>query len=226
MGTATVHPAVIQPRTNNRTTESPATRMPMMTKVIALAGRPPVMVSYQEYQWDYRNRLTKVTQRECASPASCGRWNTNMDALNRLVHRTETPMEESPVEQFWHMMKASMRCLSSMVKDEVTHRYLWSGAVDQLLADEQVTSTSTGGNVLWPLADHLGTLRDIADYNEGNSTTRSTDQPRTYNAFGKLVSETNAAVDLIYGFTGKQLDEVIGLQHKLFAGMTQGLGNG
>jgi RHS repeat-associated protein len=32
---------------------------------------------------------------------------------------------------------------------------------------------------------------------------------------GKLISETNTAVDLIYGFTGKQLDEATELQHNL-----------
>ncbi len=77
------------------------------------------------------------------------------DPLNRLVHRTETPMEESPVEQFWAYDEGINSVLQFDGDGEVTHRYLWSGAVDQLLADEQVTSTSSGGNVLWPLADHL-----------------------------------------------------------------------
>ena len=33
---------------------------------------------------------------------------------------------------------------------------------------------------------------------------------------GKLTGETNAAVDLIFGYTGKQLDDATGLQHNLF----------
>ena len=65
------------------------------------------------------------------------------------------------------------------------------------------------------LADHLGTIRDIANFNESTSATSVTNH-RTYNSFGKLVSETNAAVDLIFGYTGKQLDDATGLQHNLF----------
>ena len=98
---------------------------------------------------------------------------------------------------------------------DLSHRYLWSNQVDGLLADEQVTSPSTGGNTLWGLGDHLGTLRDIADLNESSGVTSVTNH-RTYNAFGKLTAETNAAVDLLFGYTGKQLDDVTGLQHNLF----------
>ncbi len=62
--------------------------------------------------------------------------------MNRLVHRTETPMEESPVEQFWAYDEGINAVLQFDGDGEVTHRYLWSGAVDQLLrrraSDEQV----------------------------------------------------------------------------------------
>ncbi len=98
---------------------------------------------------------------------------------------------------------------------DVSHRYLWSNSVDELLAAEDVTTVSSGGNVLWPLGDHLGTLRDIADFNETTPGTSITNH-RKYSTFGELVSESNAAVDLIYGFTGKQFDELTGLQHNLF----------
>ena len=78
-----------------------------------------------------------------------------------------------------------------------------------------MTSLSTGGNTLWGLGDHLGSLRDIADLNEGTGVTSVTNH-RTYNAFGKLTAETNSAVDMLFGFTGKQLDDATGLQHNLF----------
>ena len=47
---------------------------------------------------------------------------------------------------------------------------------------------------------------------------------RTYNSYGKLVSETNTAVDLIFGYTGKQLDDATGLQHNLFRWYDSNLG--
>jgi RHS repeat-associated protein len=92
----------------------------------------------------------------------------------------------------------------------LSHRYLWSNQVDQLLADEAVS----GGNVLWPLANHLGTIPDIADYNESTGITAIANH-RVWDTFGKLISETAPTVDLLYGYTGKQYDEATGLQHNL-----------
>ncbi|MEO8272269.1 MAG: hypothetical protein ABI557_21350, partial [Aureliella sp.] len=80
-----------------------------------------------------------------------------------------------------------------------THRYLWAEQVDQLLADQRITSPSVAGNTLWGLADNLGTLRDIADFKESISVTTVTNH-RTVNANGKLIAETNAAVDLLFAF--------------------------
>ena len=91
-------------------------------------------------------------------------------------------------------------------KDDVSHRYLWGPINDQLFADEQVTTTSSDGNTLWALADHLGTIRDIADYDAGSSTFSITNH-RVYDTFGKLESETGSSVDLMFGYTGKQFDE-------------------
>jgi RHS repeat-associated protein len=104
--------------------------------------------------------------------------------------------------------------LDGTTKDDVSHRYLWGAAVDQLLADEQVTSTSSDGNTLWPLADHLGTIRDIADYDGGTPAFAITNH-RVYDSFGRLESETNSAVDLVFGFTGKFRDADTGLNNYL-----------
>ena len=52
----------------------------------------------------------------------------------------------------------------------------------------------------------------MADLNEGSGTTTVTNH-RFYDTFGILKSETNAAVDLIFGFTAKLFDDVTGQQH-------------
>ena len=82
------------------------------------------------------------------------------------------------------------------------------------LADEQVSSVSSAGNVLWPLSDHLGTIRDTADYDEGDPDFEITNH-RVYDSFGRLESETNSAVDLSFGFTGKYTDDATGHTHHL-----------
>jgi hypothetical protein len=54
----------------------------------------------------------------------------------------------------------------------LSHRYFWNpAAVDQLLADETVTSLSSAGSVVYPLADHLGTIRDLATHDSTTHTT-------------------------------------------------------
>ena len=40
---------------------------------------------------------------------------------------------------------------------DIANRYLWGPAVDQILADEQISARVGDGRVFWPLADHQGT---------------------------------------------------------------------
>jgi RHS repeat-associated protein len=75
-------------------------------------------------------------------------------------------------------------------------RVLHGEAVDQVLAQEDVTTLSTPG-----------TVRDVVN---------SQGQVRNhlvYDAFGKVVSETNAAVDFLFGYTGRERDEETGLHY-------------
>jgi RHS repeat-associated protein len=117
----------------------------------------------------------------------------------------------------------------------LSHRYFWGPAVDQLLADEQLTLRSSGegqgngnrhydltqpGDVVWPLSDNLGTVRDLAVYDAAADQTNVVNH-RVYDAYGKLLSETNpqtntpAAVDCLFAFTGKILDKNTGLQNNV-----------
>jgi len=84
-------------------------------------------------------------------------------------------------------------------------RYLYGAAVDQLLAQEDVTeSISSADRVLWPLTDHLQTVRDLID----NSATLS--EHYEYNSFGHLASGDSSLTR--YLFTSRELDPATGLQ--------------
>ena len=82
----------------------------------------------------------------------------------------------------------------NLAATDLSHRYLWGPAVDQLLADEQLCPLSAGEgqgegstcarHVVWPLTDNQGTVRDLAVYNSGNDTTVA--NHRVYNAYGEL----------------------------------------
>jgi RHS repeat-associated protein len=87
---------------------------------------------------------------------------------------------------------------------------LWGAIVDQLFADEQITNPLLEGNTIWPLGDHLGTLRDLADF---DGTSFAISNHRVYDSFGKLTSETNSAVDTFFAYTGKYFDRITGLSN-------------
>lgn len=97
---------------------------------------------------------------------------------------------------------------------DLSHRYLWGAAVDQLLADEQVDSLQTAGDVVWPLVGHLNTVRNLATYDSNTDTTTIANH-RVYDAYGNVKSQTNSAVDCVFGYTGRQFDNDTGLQNNL-----------
>jgi RHS repeat-associated protein len=89
---------------------------------------------------------------------------------------------------------------------DLTHRYLHGPVIDQILADEEVTSLNQAGTMRWPLADNLGTVRDLVD------SSATVLNHLKYDAYGKVTSESNAAVDFLFAFTGRERDEETGLQ--------------
>lgn len=96
--------------------------------------------------------------------------------------------------------------------DDLTDRFMYGPNVDQVLAGEEVTGTSAAGDVLWALTDHLGTVRDLAEYDSGTDTTTIVNH-LAYDAFGNVTSETNSAVDFLFGFTGRERDGESDLQY-------------
>ena len=67
-----------------------------------------------------------------------------------------------------------------------SRRFQHGPLVDQVFADED-----SGGNVLWLLSDHQGSIRDVADYDETTDTT-SVVEHRTFSSFRDSTSLTRA----------------------------------
>jgi len=59
--------------------------------------------------------------------------------------------------------------------------------------------------VAWLLADHLGTIRDVAEYDLGTDTTTVVNHLR-YGAFGAIVSQSSSSFEPRYTFTGREWD--------------------
>jgi RHS repeat-associated protein len=82
-----------------------------------------------------------------------------------------------------------------------THRYLYGPGIDQILADETLTSVN------WALADNQSTVRDVID-SQGQVLNHL-----IYDSYGQVTSETNPNFDFRYGYTGRERDKETGLNY-------------
>ena len=74
---------------------------------------------------------------------------------------------------------------------QVSNRYLHGPALDMVLADEQLDpSTGALDHVYWLLGDNLGTVRDMAEYDDQSGITAIANHIQ-YDAFGGITSQTN-----------------------------------
>jgi len=165
------------------------------------------------YEWDHRNRLTKVTQKDSMG-AVVATTDNSYDVYNRWIRRTvdaDGAGSGSAVDSFFAYDGTQIVLqFDGAAANDIDHRYLWGPMVDQLLTDQDVTNLSSTGSNLWPLGDHQNTLRDLATYNSGSDTT-SVANHREYNGFGVLTGETTSAVDELFGFMGRAFDDSTGL---------------
>ncbi len=97
----------------------------------------------------------------------------------------------------------------NLTAGDLVHRYLWDPQqVDQLLADEQVSSLSSPGQVVWPLLNDQNSVTDLAIYEAGITAIAN---HRVYNAYGNLTSWMGS-VGCAFGYTGKYSDPLTRLQ--------------
>jgi RHS repeat-associated protein len=82
-----------------------------------------------------------------------------------------------------------------------TFHYLYGLNIDQVLAQDSTTG------MVWALADRLGSIDTLTD-GEGVVVDK-----RTFDSFGRVLSETNPSVQFRYGYTGRELDLESGLDY-------------
>jgi RHS repeat-associated protein len=175
------------------------------------------------YIWDHRNRLIAVVEKDDQENV-LSTVEFQYDVHNRRVAKivdADGPGGSDPASTFfsWESDQIVL-AFAGDEADDLSHRYLYGPLVDQVLADDQLTSLpGTGrqaedwaGPVLWPLADHLGTLRDLAAYDAGQQATAIANH-RTFDSFGNITVESNSFVDLIFAFTGRERDNETDLQY-------------
>jgi RHS repeat-associated protein len=132
------------------------------------------------------------------------------DVLDRRIEKSDTPAV-GPAYTERYVYDGEHLALK-FGASSLANRYLHGPVIDQILADEQVSSLSSPGDVLWSLVDHLGTVRDLAEYDSGTGNTVIVNHI-SYDAYGGSRAETNAAVDHLFGYTGREWDAEADLQY-------------
>ncbi|MCC6123338.1 MAG: RHS repeat-associated core domain-containing protein [Pirellulales bacterium] len=172
------------------------------------------------YEWDYRNRLTKVPFLSRASTQIA--WENAdtdkvvdyaYDVFNRLIHKEAEDFDLATVNQEAYVYDGQHVALKfargdgdDMAASDLAARYLYGPAVDMVMAEE-ATSGATSGNVLWMLADNQGTIRDVAIYDD-QADEASVVNHLTYGAFGNLTENDlrDPDFDPTFSYTGRQFD--------------------
>src|SRR5204862_7613960 len=104
----------------------------------------------------------------------------------------------------------------SVPESNLSHRYVWGEVVDQLFADEQVTSLSSAGSTYWMMTDGQGSITDVLDSNGKLRIHRIFDaygnvvDERHYNTSGSLVWSGIGYINEPFGWTGKWRDSFTG----------------
>jgi RHS repeat-associated protein len=168
------------------------------------------------YAWDHRNRLIGVTEFDDEENI-LSEVKHEYDLFNRWIHRSvdpDGPGGAPAVDTYFSWFEGQLTLqFEGTTASDLGQRYFWNpAAVDQILASEDVSSLASPGEVLYPLTDHLGTTRDLAEYDVVEEETTIASH-RVFDSFGVLISETSSAITILIGFTGRPLDESTGLQN-------------
>ena len=158
--------------------------------------------AYREFTWDYRNRLTAVVDKTAAN-VETQRVEFTYDAFNRRVTKSvdTTPLDavDAAITSFVYDGQDVLLDFldpdgTGVMPATLSQRYLHGPAVDQVLAQD-----NGAGAILWHLADHLGTVRDLAD------ETGAQANHLQYDSYGNVVANTDP-IETRYLYTGREFD--------------------
>jgi RHS repeat-associated protein len=139
------------------------------------------------YEWDYRNRLTKVT--------SAGQIvEYQYDAADRRVGKVIDGVTKEK-----YIYDGQDIALVVDAAGVITERYLYGAGVDNVLSRE------ANGQVTWSLGDRQGSVVDLV--NEQGEVVNHF----VYDSFGNRTGSTTA--DFRFGYTGRELDTETGLYY-------------
>jgi RHS repeat-associated protein len=152
-----------------------------------------------EYTWDYRNRLTGIVSKTSSTGTITQTVGYTYDVDDQRVSKTVTTGTGSTTEKYY--LDGNQIAFVTDGSGNQTFHYLYGLNVDQVMAQD------SPAGMVWALADRLGSIDTLTD---GEGVVVDT---RTYDSFGRVLSETNPSVSFRYGYTGRELDLESGLNY-------------
>ena len=181
--------------------------------------------SVEVFEWDHRNRKVAVTEYASTADADAGTNATKhvdqiYDIQNRWIGRFVDPDGDGvdvTTNDTWFVYDGDHIVYQFNATDGdgdgslalLTNRYVWGPNRDQILADEQGTDLeTTAGNILWPLTDNLGSVRDLVDFDSTQPTNLKSQVVKhvNFDSFGKTATDTAPGIISLFGYTGRAYD--------------------
>ncbi|WP_017324313.1 RHS repeat domain-containing protein [Synechococcus sp. PCC 7336] len=154
----------------------------------------------ETFEWDHRNRLQGVVTTDINGNI-IETVDYEYDIFDRRIEKTVDPdgggVLATQTERY--VYDGEHIALVFDGQGNLTYRYLHGPAIDQVLAQEDA-----GGEVLWALTDHQGTVKDLLD-SDGTLVNHI-----SYDSFGNITGESNPDVEFRFGYTGREFDEETG----------------
>ena len=145
--------------------------------------------------WDYRNRLVSIVTRD-AGGVTINSVGYEYDADDERVKKSVS----GGVVENYVIDRGQIAAVTDGSGVEMFH-YLYGLNVDAVLAQD----SSTG--MVWSLADRLGSIDALTD-GDGVVVDK-----RTFDSFGRVLSQSNPSVAFRYGYTGRERDLESGLDY-------------
>jgi len=170
---------------------------------------------YVEYSWDHRNRLIEILTKTSGGTVT-HEVDYVYDIFGRRIGKvidadgagSGTAVEEIYIYDGLREERGNAgdhMLLRFDEADDLTNRFLYGPNVDQILAQEDVTSLLVEGEILWALTDHLGSVRDIVTY-DVIAHTATVENHVVYDTFGNITGQTNPSIQILFGYAGRETD--------------------
>ena len=167
-----------------------------------------------EYTWDYRNRLTGIVSKDSGG-AVIKTVGYAYDVDDQRVSKTVTSAnaEATPTTPLSAGTTGTGSTTEKYYLDGNQIAFVTDGGGNQMfhylygLNVDQVMAQDSPAGMVWALADRLGSVETITD-GEGVVVDK-----RTFDSFGRVLSESNPSVSFRYGYTGRDRDLESGLDY-------------